>query len=296
MDLLHKKISLFFIFLAISFLIFLWGNKKHYCRVNVFFSPNNIPYIEMNIQGNPYLIGMDLGSSFDLSLRKAVLDALYKTPYEFSKNQDLGGNTWYAISYRISDVKVGDQKFKDIVVAELDESEAKKVIIFPEGEMGEESDTRQERAGFIGMPLFEKTNLLLDFSQAAAIFIEDKKGLKEAGYHLDTFTKVPFQRKSSGIILKAKTDFGDIRLLLDTGCTVSFIRASLGAHRFNNMVFILGDRDFGAMYLYPFGISPNINDFDGILGMDFLCKHIIYIDQEEQAIYIGDHPKSDERS
>jgi hypothetical protein len=54
---------------------------------------------------------------------------------------------------------------------------------------------------------------------------------------------------------------------------------------FNSEIFVLGDKDFGEQRLTLFDFK-NLNGLHGTLGMDFLHRHLIYVDYLNKFLYI----------
>lgn len=116
---------------------------------------------------------------------------------------------------------------------------------------------------------------------------------------------VPFEivERAGGILLNVLTDLGAIKLALSTGVTLNLIRSSLlqenGAQRpvtiemdgknwdqLQSSAFVIGGENWGSQNLYLQDFPSDIRDFNGAIGMDFLSKHILYLDFENQKVYI----------
>jgi hypothetical protein len=50
--------------------------------------------------------------------------------------------------------------------------------------------------------------------------------------------------------------------------------------------FTMNGTNFGSQDLYFLSMTRELNDLDGILGMDFIEKHVIYIDFSKKLLYI----------
>jgi hypothetical protein len=150
--------------------------------------------------------------------------------------------------------------------------------------------------GVIGRALLSQFNLLLDFSKSV-IFVTDQIHYLDAlGYHLEKFIKIPFERQKGSIIFPIDLDIGEKKFILDTGCTTSIINSSLlsdqkfdkalyGIPIFTTSKFSIGAHDFGMMDLLLVKIFT-AGILDGILGMDFLKTHVVYIDFDKKLIYM----------
>ena len=56
---------------------------------------------------------------------------------------------------------------------------------------------------------------------------------------------------------------------------------------YTTSMFEIGSKNFGSMNLYLFDITPELHEIDGVLGMDFVKNHVIYIDYKDKVLYIG---------
>ena len=162
-----------------------------------------------------------------------------------------------------------------------------------------------QRVGEIGLPLLKQNNLVLDFPHSTIIACNHRKKLKEIGYPVEEMIPVPFEivERAGGILLNVLTDLGAIKLALSTGVTLNLIRSSLlqenGAQRpvtiemdgknwdqLQSSAFVIGGENWGSQNLYLQDFPSDIRDFNGAIGMDFLSKHILYLDFENQKVYI----------
>lgn len=114
--------------------------------------------------------------------------------------------------------------------------------------------------------------------------------------------KFSLEPEERGIILRADTEIGPMRLDINTGATVSLVRSSLfdqmpnlakklqkdwrGLSYFVTNVLV-DSTALGWQKMYPVDISEDIVWADGCLGADFLDKHIVYIDYPNKKVYIS---------
>jgi hypothetical protein len=117
---------------------------------------------------------------------------------------------------------------------------------------------------------------------------------------LQQLVKVPFHFDRGAMLVQAETDIGKLNLAFDTGASLTLVRSSFvkdltSQKDFRGLFFCtishfaIGGRNFGKLDLYPFDVVPQFQKMDGILGVDFLKNHVIYIDYKDKIIYIGDH-------
>jgi hypothetical protein len=50
---------------------------------------------------------------------------------------------------------------------------------------------------------------------------------------------------------------------------------------------VIGGLNFGEIDLYAYDFSDKFAEFDGVLGMDFCRKHVIYLDFNEKKALIS---------
>jgi hypothetical protein len=295
-----------YVFLSVFSLIFavylIWGSffTTKYSRIPVVFGPANIPRTEVEIQGRKHLLEIDFGSKFQLVLNNDILSSLKKDSHETLQGRDARGNTYTSPAYHLQKIQIGNRIFKDVIVKEHDKDYILNSVIYIEKDKNE---VFKDKVGVIGRALLEKMNLLLDFQNSVMIECENISDLERIGYRVNTLIPVSFDVGRTGLILTINTTIGKVRLSLDTGSTVSMIRSSFvkedvpkrrefGLSCIDTQMFEIGNRDFGRMNLYLYDITPELHEIDGLLGMDFLKNHIIYIDQKHRMIYVGDSAAS----
>ncbi|MGE5196268.1 MAG: hypothetical protein ACM3JI_02935 [Anaerolineae bacterium] len=261
-------------------------------------TPSGCPAITAVIEKQTYLLKFDLGSKFSLSLDKDILEAVQsKKSYGVAKWRDVKGNFYESPSYIIPRVKIGDLLLIDTIVKQEDDIYKINTTLWNNKE--NEPTPSIQHFGTLGRPLLEKKNLLLDFKNSLMFVSNDIKKLKENGYNLNKSIKVSFQMGRTGIILLVNTDIGTIKLSIDTGSTVSLVRSSIfqnteinkkehGIPIYTTSKFAIGNKDFGNKDLFLYDITSELNEIDGVLGMDFLKKHVVYIDYKNKVLYIGD--------
>ncbi len=264
-------------------------------RVPVGFSDSNLPTFEVLIEGIAYTVEMDLGSKADLMLTKNTFMQLNKKPEKMVRWRDAKGNPYETAAYLIKKVTVKELKWSNLEASEMN-LDAEAISILKEDPNPSPPDSR--KAGRVGLPFLRKANICLDFSNKAFFFCNSLKELHQKGIFPKKFSSIPFHFIRNTVVIQAETVLGTLNLGVDTGCTVSLVKAPLlegkelkkdwrGLDCFTTSHFIMGGNDFGKLSLYSFPIAPQIREVDGLLGMDFLKKHVIYIDYRKQLILIG---------
>ena len=191
--------------------------------------------------------------------------------------------------------KLYHQGIKKVIVAEFPKEREKEYLIT--------KDLSQKKrpsptVGYLGRGLLKKVNLLMDMECSKVILTNSFKKLKKSGYDLTNFEKIPFELIPKGILMLVDTDLGRMKLVLDTGCTFSMLHGflspqnieedaySYGFPTFKSTHFTMNGIDFGSQTFYFIDMTEALNDIDGFLGMDFIKKHVMYIDFLRKILYI----------
>jgi len=285
------------IFLTILFLVAVFSIpdlgffRSYYFVMPIeFLNSYQIPCAYIEIEKNRYLVEIDLGSKMALSLHKGILENMQKTPCGTSRRLDFRGNKYETPLYCIPQVKAGSFLMKKTKAREESLSFATKGSIIIDG------SKECIFAGRLGRDFFADKNLFLDFNHGTLIACSKLKDLGRKGYELNNLIAVPFKSTSDGLVVEVETDLGKQRLVIDTGATASVIRSrdvqDLDCKQRNGMTvietskFAMGGTDFGLRELYLIDLSPEFNEIDGLLGMDFLKEHVIYLDFARKTAYI----------
>ncbi len=286
-------VSLVFLGAFCFFLGKIFFSRPYHLLFPVQFSDSDIPYLPINIDNHSYLLKIDLGSNFQMVLEAKVLDQITKIPYGTDSWANAKGKTLTSPRYKLPLIEMGNLPFTNVFVRQLD---PKGNCVFYRNP-GFNPLSSPEIVGHIGKPLLDKVNLLFDFNHSLMLISNDLKKLREGGYDLKTFIKVPFKVGAKSVILETKTDLGPMRLVLDTGATCTMLRTSClkgetcskkiyGLPGLSSNIFMMGNHNFGPQNIAFFDISKAFDLIDGFLGMDFLKKHSVYIDFKDQMAYI----------
>jgi hypothetical protein len=295
------KIVISTTFLSIAFIIICICYKQitspSITRVPITFSASKTPLVMTKIEDATYFLQVDLGSKFPLTLSQEILESIQKKPHGTAIWRDLKGNCYESFAYFISKIKFNQFEINNLFVSQENETFHQNATLWNSSIKDE--PFHNEYVGSIGFSLLEKANLLLDFPHLIMLICKDtnKFKLKTEGFDIEKMIKVPFKISRTGITLEATCDIGDLKLSIDTGSTISLVRTArlIGQkcnkkkHEFDiftSSKFIINKNDFGEIDFYLFELTPNFDEIDGILGMDFLNKHIIYIDYKNKFVYI----------
>lgn len=278
-------------------LFYLYSARPHNVRLPMTLSSAATPLAKVEIQGREFILLVDSGSKFQLDLDRDVLDTLDKQPCGTLQSRDIRGASYDSTAYLVQKIKIGNRVFNNVVVVEVNEDFVANATFFIDESRVKKRD--KDGVGVVGRALLEKANLCFDFPNLVFFECGGMKGLKKAGYPMENLVAVPFEGGRAGAALVVETDFGPMRLSLDTGSTLSIVRSSLlqnyesdryecGLPCVKTSKFQIGGRDFGSMELHPFEVTPELHEMDGLLGMDFLKNHVVYVDYQDKVIYIGD--------
>jgi hypothetical protein len=297
--LIRKRLFLPLIAILISVSIY-WGWNQHLAtttciRIPITFSHADTPILSVDIEGQICPMEFDLGSKYSLSLDENLLKKINKQNKGLVKWRDFRGDPHETSTYLIPKVNVCGFVWTDVTVREIN-AQTKAATYLWCNEQTTEIDQKEEM-GKIGWPLLEQTNLCLDLSQGAIFSCNSLEILQRKGICPKELVQVPFHFERGVMLVQAETDIGTLNLAIDTGASFTLVRPAfvknlIFQNDFRGLSFCTISRfafegkSFGKLNLYPFDVAPQFQEMDGILGMDFLKNHIIYIDYKEKIIYI----------
>ena len=291
-----KKKGLFLVVLCVAAVLLLrgvpWFQDDSLDLPIQFINSNQLPCTSIEIEGNSYSVEIDLGTRMAVSLHKNILENMQKEPDGNSRRMDIRGNKYETPIYLIPNIRVGKQLLKKIQTRE------ESLDFFVNCSIGVDAQTDIQNAGRIGREFFRDKNIFMDLNNCIFIACNGPKNLKKRNYKIDNLIPIPFRSTSGGIFLDVETDMGVQRFVLDTGSTLSVIRASdykegvpirqcRGLPVIETSKFVMNGIDFGRRDLCLVDISPAFDDMDGLLGMDFLKEYIVYLDFGKKMAYIG---------
>jgi hypothetical protein len=290
------------IILAIVVLVSGWWvfQPAESSRIPIKWTAGDLPIIEATIDGKKCLLELSTSNKFLLSLDEHGLDFVTaKTPIGTAKWRDIRGNFYDSQTYLVKNLTIGTLIFQNIVTQIKNSHEGESGTIWTNPNLNKNS--YPSVSGTIGRPVLEKTNLFLDLGHDLIIATNSKRALKEQGYSLDSMEKIPLEPDERGIVLRVDTNMGPLRLEINTSATLNVVRSSLvtstsdkekkirkndkGLSYFISD-FTIGQTDFGAEDLFLIDMSDEMTWLDGFLGIDFLTKHLLYIDYQNKVVYI----------
>jgi hypothetical protein len=254
---------------------------------------HNIPLVTVLIEGKRYHVDFDSGSQRQLRLRKELLHSIAnKKPSDPSEFFDVKGNEYVEPSFLVPEVTLDSMTLTDVKVLELDESFLQNTHIVKKSNEPEASE------GILGFDAFRNNNLLFDFAHSTLIICDDKKTLESQGYRLSSMIQAPFGQYKKCIFVTVETDMGPLKLIVDSGASLTAVRAALfqeqvcqksvyDSPKYTTSTFALNGKNFGPQDLMLLEITGKMAECDGVLGMDFLLQHQLYIDRQNKTVYIG---------
>lgn len=304
-----KKLALFFslFLLAGAFLIYKYGTQEHYeARLPIDFAPRSKqPRTEVFVGGKSYPFMIDLGSQSFLTMKQEVMEPLEKTMCRAITSTDMKGFEYNSFSYIIPEIKIRNINLKnvEVLMETPDFLQIGGIIFSPSKDPAPESVL--EKPGRIGRDLFVKfhSNIFMDFGSRMMYACCHLKDRIKDGYIPSKFTAAPFELNDrEGIVLTVGTDFGLHRFMLDTGSTKCVIQPSIaknqecgewrpGVPQYHSNRSVIGGKDFGEIDFLLYELAPIFEGLDGVIGMDFMMKHVVYLDFDKKIAYIA---KADE--
>lgn len=251
----------------------------------------NLPLVQMEIANKKYKVELALGISYS-SLFSKELNEIDKKSFETFSHFDVRGNSYESTLYEVSDVKIHDFFLSKMKVEEESPESVTSCVL--DGDIDGLPYT-----GRLGRDAFEGKNILLDFPQSKIILCKNFKDLAWSHYNLKDFIKTSFFfDRRVGICFQVETDSGVKNLLLSTGASINLLsppseeamlseEISRGFPIWRSKKLVLGDHDFGEAKFYLLQLPPCWDKIDGMLGMDFLKKHTIYLDIDQSIAYIA---------
>lgn len=283
-----------FILLAVFVYGFFW-QSGYYAVLPVTYNDAGLPVVYVTISAKKYPLTVDTGSKLEVSLYERVLDTIAHESYGIEKFQNFLGTKFERPTYKVPSIKLGSVTFSTPIVVGRPEKDRQVYMI--KGSV-EKQNHPDQPVGILGRGLLKKTNMLIDMQHSKIILAKNPSQLKKGGYNLDLFAKVPFILDPKGIFIDIETDLGTKRFLLDTGFTLTMVHKNFFSEEIDLSVdkydipfslskkFSIGRCDFGSKKLYLIKMTKELNVLDGILGMDFIEKHAIYIDFSNSFLYI----------
>lgn len=255
----------------------IWAEFKS-IELEIVFPEKDRPCVYVEIEGHKFLELFDLGAIHEFAMSRSALTVLpNKEPFSKSLFRGMKGEAEENIEYFFPKISINSLVFNNAVVAELGDKRLR---------------AEEKFVGFVGNRILQSGNLILDFARSKVIVIPHSTSQRADGYDIESWVKIKFEWKGIGIFLEIDNDMEKMRFLLDTGCVFTYIDRSFFTNPpeeqnlyYDSSKFKIGEFDFGKQRLTSMEWGK-FADEQGILGMDFLKKHVIYIDYPNKVLYI----------
>ena len=254
------------------------------------FSSFECPCVNIEIEGKEFLAKLDLGFQGDLAIAKEPLTRISAKTFVKEKSMyGVRGKEYKKKLYRIPKAKIGVMAFSPLMLQEESEEFLKDAQFL----QNEEDLSAREEEGALGWELFYNANLLIDMKNSQIAFCDSLDTLKERGYAVERFTKVPLLLERGLVEFEAETPNGPLRCMLDTGSTwnifnIEFEEQNSSVWEPENILkflfFKIGKVDFGPISFHQLPIRVPI-PIAAILGVEFFKTHLVFLDFVEKTAY-----------
>lgn len=290
--------SLFFIFICIAIKM---AMAKEVVLPVTFTKDTHIAKVVLNINGKPSQFQLDTGSQTALHLPLNTLQQLPDTTKNQNTNKslDLSGKINETQKFLIKHLDINGLNFVNINAEEL------KPWGWSYSSTTEQAPAPDDNLPVIGLPLFQNHIFTLDFAHKK-IIIDDGQDSTQINQQWIAF---PYNiHPKEGIIINLTDQKKTYSLVLDTGASMSFIKgkslpaaikppaakseeATLRLNKKGNpqtVKIILTNPSIRKIPIRAAIMDgmPEQFESDGLLGVDFLKKYSMKIDQKNQQLWI----------
>lgn len=307
------KISRSFIFFSVLF-----GITTYICYTYSWFSPINnhpqfkdkhkvyyipisipkinndgIPYLPIKIENQTILAQLSLGFQGYFALSSSILDAIqYKKYLHLMTYYKMFDTENQSKVYEIPRIEVGPFSLIRTNAYELSEDFFESQISF----LKEISPQIDRNFSIIGWHAFLKTNLFLDVANSLTGLADSIETLQQNGYKEKDFVKVPLLMDRGFLEIEVEGPEGFLRCILATGASHNImhkykegqtLEQSIYDNSPSDISLTIGGENFGPTLFFHFPIQTSQLRNDAILGMEFLKKHILFLDFAEGYAYLA---------
>lgn len=248
------------------------SSNDYFQRVPLTIAEDGIPVIDVLIQNTPYKLRLESGDYYPLALYKELLGKLNKISHGMKTTMDMEGRRYETLTYIIPEMKIGS-----LVIANPYAKEVNEEFIINNPDVKFPTSC----VGGLGRSIFKTYNFLLDFQNQQMVACPKLATLQKKGLISRHLHQVPFTGNRYGMIIDVETDEGIKKFVL---CTESSRSKCVVTSSICSSVFKMNGYDFGPQALENY--ETVFTGFDGELGMDFLKRHVLYIDFAQKVIYI----------
>ncbi len=258
------------------------------------FNDFECPCFEAEIEGEMYLLKLDLGFQGDLSVRQEKVDLISSKSF-VKEHTTFGirGKEYQKKLYRIPKLKIGSMTFSPPILHIENDEFLKDAEFIQDGK----SSTPRREDGRLGYPLFSRTNLLIDIPNSQIAFCDSITTLNEENYPIETFCKTALLLDQGLVEIDINTPDGPMHCVLDTGSTWNVLNAPTKSEKSlddavwdpetitNYPWFEIKGTDFGPISFHRMPIELPIQ-VDAILGMEFFRTNRVFLDFSEKYVYV----------
>lgn len=253
---------------------------------------NGLPTIDVIVNGKKINLVVDFGGRNTISLNRQVVNQPLEAPIYtgvVKKNIDAAGNLYDVDEVVFQHIDLNGLTLSYVVGTTF--SQHWGLYLSEDNENYSHEFTREQENtnGIIGIDLLANHSVLLDYKENKIILCD--KNLPQKYSNL-TWKQGLLKLDNQGIIFDGKINGVNGSFLIDTAATVSFIRKIFLDKKLNTNTqskvtqhdILLNNNDLinVSFYIYDFE-EPEV---DGIIGHDFLMKHLVYLDFHNNQIYI----------
>jgi hypothetical protein len=248
----------------------------------------------LQIEDQNFSVDLDLGNSGNLTLSSEKIHRLKSKSFKRSgKVHGIRGKEYPCQSYEVPEIKIGEAELLAIV---LDEENAE---LLRDSLLLENPNIVPDHGeGCIGWPTFYHSNLLIDVSRMEIAFCSSLDNFQNHGYDPNAFIAVPITLDRNMIEFDLQTEKGVLRCALDSGSTRNLIHEPLteglsieerikdSASHTHYTAAHIGAYEIGPIDFIPMPLLfPH--PYQAMLGMEFIHKHVIFIDFSKKLIYFS---------
>jgi hypothetical protein len=258
------------------------------------FSSSGAPRFNLQIEDQVFSIDLDLGSSGNLSLDSDKIQSIKNKMFKrVGKSHGIRGKEYYYNSYEVPEIKIGDAELLSIILDEENKDLLDNALL-----LANPNIIPDHGEGRIGWPTFYHSNLLLDIPHMEIGFCSSLDNLRNHGYDPDAFTAVPITLDRDMIEFDLQTEKGTLRCVLDSGATRNLFHSPLtetqsleerlkdASSYIQYTTSHIGAYNVGPITFIPVPLLLP-HQYQAMLGMEFIHKHIIFINFAEKMIYFS---------
>lgn len=302
---MHKKMLRWAINVLPIFILFIFfllipslKNGLSIC-VPTFLRPDSqTPLINVQIENKTYKMSLDFGMSYAWALERALIEKMHQIHTAGTTiSMDYKGTKYSHQSFNIPFLKMENLILQNLYGMEENDDFKKNTSNI----LKTKTYKPEMSVGRIGLKAFSGWNFLFDF--ACNRFFLTKNSiddfLKTNGRLLSNTVILPFEMKYNVIFLNLETEVGPKRFFFDTGSTFSALKKSQfnenqiqefkpGFWKYTCKNWGWKGLNFGEQKFFLFDCEFFCKEMDGVLGLDFIRKHVIFLDFENKKAHISE--------